>query len=260
MSKVSAGFRLIAGISSLAVSSVASQKRVEVVDLYPHLGKATPQVRECVDAFYSQYSMSVPEDWIVLQRAREDYVAARKLNPIHLNTWIGLADYLNAREGIDLTRGDAPQYYASSLVLYYVLNEWMPQHGFDQETCYKKYAAGVADYIGFSCHRMPPYPARSSHGQVLQFFRNEIPYLKPSIQDKPAPAEYLTPGQVVWTEEQRKLEEERRKKVADILVEGYGQVQKEIQRREIRREAFKAYGITIGLPILISIICSILSM
>lgn len=260
MSKSKAGAQSITGVTSLVAPSTIPEKKTNVVDLFPHLNKATPEVRKCVDDFYHQYSMAVPQDWIVLQRAKEDYKSVLKYSStIHMDTWIGLADYLNAREGIDLVRGDSPKYYAYSLVLYYILNEWMPNHGFDQQECYRKYSVAVADYIEFSCHRMPPYPARTSHGQVMQFFQHDIYYFMRKPPEKPTAVDYLTPWQLEWTEEQRKADEERREQVIKILVEGYGQVQKEIQRSKIRWETFKALFYTLGLPILVGILAGILA-
>lgn len=259
MSKSSAGFRLIAGVFGVAASSMAPERNVQIADLYPNLEYATPEIRQCVDDFYRQYSTNIPDDWIVLQRSKEDYKAARGIDAPMLDTWIVLADYLNAREGINLTNGDMPKYYASTLVMYYILNEWMPRYGYNRDSCYKKYGACIGDYIGFSCHRMHPYPVRTASGEPMQYFVYDIPYLQSSTQDKPAPAQYLTPGQFVLVDEQRKKEEIRVEELSKILTEGYGRVQKEIQERELNLEKLKVYGIVLGLPILVGILSGILS-
>lgn len=259
MSRSSAGFRLIAGILGITASSVIPEKKVDVVNLYPNLEDATPEIRKCIDDFYRQYSVNIPDDWIVLQRAKEDYKAARGIDTPFLDSWIGLADYLNAREGLDLTNGETPKYYASTLIMYYVLNEWMPRYGYNRDSCCKQYGACVGDYISFSCHRMPPYPIRTTYGEPMQYFAEDIQHLQPPVQNKPAPAEYLTPGQIVWVDEQRKKEEQRIEALSEILVSGYGRVQREIQESEIRRERLKAYAIVLGIPILIGILSGLLS-
>lgn len=243
MSSISAGVRFIAGIFGIGIASVIPEKEIEAVNLYPHVNEATPEVRKCIDDFYHQYSISVPSDWIVLQKAKADFKAAMLFETPLLNTWIGLADYLNARAGVDLTKGELPKYHAAALVMNYILNEWMPKYGYDRDTCYEKYIHCVGDYIGFSCYRLPIYPLRNQYGVAIQYFVNDIGHLNPPKSSEANVFELLNLGLDKMTEQQRVEENNRASQICDILVEGYGRTQRGLRNKEIRTHSIKVFSI-----------------